>query len=177
MQPLSLCIALIILCCKMLLKFTYLFGGEIGTGAISKASIIPSCNLHSVVCVRLHWGHSVRDHCGFIDKSRRMISVFVDKHSILCNLCIAIVCWRGPVYSDTVACCLSDGHIGWWVGFWVEGIKNMLAAFVMQLVSMSPWPLHRSWYMNDRDVAGNMLTSAARSSGIHRFNVEYTCPK
>ena len=53
----------------------------------------------------------------------------------------------------------------------------MLAAFVMQLVSMSSSPLHRSWYMNDRDVAGNMLTSAARSSGIHRFNVEYTCPK
>ena len=47
-----------------------------------------------------------------------MLTVFVDMHSIMCYLCIAIICWWAPVYSDTVACHLSDGHIGWWVGFW-----------------------------------------------------------
>ena len=45
-----------------------------------------------------------------------VIVVFVDKHSILCNLCIAIVCWRGPVYSDAVACCLSDVDLSRWAG-------------------------------------------------------------
>ena len=45
-------------------------------------------------------------------------------YSVPCNLCIPIVCWRGPVYSDTVACCLSDGHIGWWVGFWNGKHRN-----------------------------------------------------
>ena len=54
------------------------------------------------------------------------VTVFVDTHSILCNLCIAIVCWRGPVHSDAVACCLSDGHISWWVGFWSGRITNLL---------------------------------------------------
>ena len=45
-------------------------------------------------------------------------AVFVDKHSVLCELCTAIVCWRGPVHNNTVACCFIGGHIGWWAGFW-----------------------------------------------------------
>ena len=85
------------------------------------------------------------------------VTVFVDMHSIMCYLCIAIICWWGPVYSDTVACCLSDGHNGWWVGFWSGRYHvrmYMLATFVMHLVSVPPSPLHvdLSAWMIDRDV-------------------------
>ena len=52
LQPLSLCIASITGYCKVLLSFTFLFSGEI-SAASSKALNILSCNLNSVVCVRV----------------------------------------------------------------------------------------------------------------------------
>ena len=48
----------------------------------------------------------------------KMIAAFVDKHSVLCELCTAIVCWRGPVHNNTVACCFIGGHRGWETGVW-----------------------------------------------------------
>ena len=129
----------VMLCCSL----TFSSSGQFGTTLISKASNIPSRKLNSVVCARLQWGHSVRAHlCGVIDKTRKMISVFVDMHSILCNLCIAIVCWRGPVYSDTVACCLSDGHLIWWVGFWNGKYQNTLHSVLSEC---SCQLYHSSW--------------------------------
>ena len=45
-------------------------------------------------------------------------AVFVDKHSVLCGFYSTIVCWRGPVHNNTVACCFIGGHIGWWTRLW-----------------------------------------------------------